>query len=101
MRWLSAGCFIKATQQSWLLTEALDHVEAAVFLVDAKAGITFANDTAKKMLGEGSLVRKEGYTLRAAASDVNRILRDAFAAPGKGDASVGVRGVAVPQKNAL
>jgi PAS domain-containing protein len=37
------------------LTETLDHVEAAVFLVDANAGITFANDTAKKMLGQGHL----------------------------------------------
>ena len=51
------------------LTETLDHVEAAVFLVDAKARIVFANDTAKKMLGEGSLVRKTGKTLRAVALD--------------------------------
>jgi DNA-binding CsgD family transcriptional regulator len=78
------------------LTETLDHVEAAVFLVDANAGITFANDTAKKMLGEAALVRKEGNELRAVATDANRALRSIFVSAEKGDASIGVRGIAVP-----
>lgn len=38
----------KATEQA--LTETLDHVEAAVFLVDAKAQIAFTNGAAKKCL---------------------------------------------------
>ena len=88
----------KITAQA--LTQTLDHVEAAVFLVDAKAGITFANDTAKQMLGEATLVRQENNALRAVASEANRILRNIFVAAEKGDASVGVRGVAVPLKNA-
>lgn len=88
----------KAKEQA--LTETLDHVEAAVFLVGAKAGITFANDTAKKMLDEATLVRTEGNALGAAAPDANRVLRNIFAAAEKGDASVGVRGVAVPLKAA-
>jgi len=78
------------------LTETLDHVEAAVFLVDANAGITFANDTAKKMLGQGTLVRKEGNALRAVAPDANHTLLSIFVSAEKGDGSVGVRGVAVP-----
>jgi DNA-binding CsgD family transcriptional regulator/PAS domain-containing protein len=82
------------------LAETLDHVEAAVFLVDAKAGITFANDAAKKMLGDATLVRKERNTLRAVASHVDRTLRNMFVAAGKGDASIGVRGVAVPLNGA-
>lgn len=82
------------------LTKTLDHVEAAVLLVGARSEITFANDTAKKMLGEGTLVRKEGNALRAVAPDANRVLRNIFVAAEKGDASVGVRGVAVPLKNA-
>ena len=88
----------KAAEQ--VLTETLDHVEAAVFLVDTKAAITFANDTAKKMLGERSLVWKDGHALCAVASDANRILRNAFAAAGKGDNSIGLRGIAVPLKSA-
>jgi DNA-binding CsgD family transcriptional regulator len=78
------------------LTETLDHVEAGVFLVGADANITFANDIARKMLGEGVLVKQNGTTLRAVAPEANRVLRDVFAAAAKGDASVGVRGVAVP-----
>ena len=86
----------QATEQA--LTEALDHVEAAVFLVSPKAEIAFANDTAKKMLGEAALVRREGNTLHAAGSDADRILRSIFVAAAKGDASIGARGVAVPLK---
>ncbi len=78
------------------LTETLDHVEAAVFLVDANAGITFANGTAKKMLGHGTLVRKEGNALHAVAQDANRTLLSIFVSAEKGDGSVGVRGIAVP-----
>jgi DNA-binding CsgD family transcriptional regulator len=88
----------KATELA--LTDTLDHVEAAVFLVDANAGITFANNTAKKMLGEATLVRKEGNALRAVAPDADRILLSIFASAEKGDASVGVRGVAVPLTDA-
>ncbi len=88
----------KAAEQA--LAETLDHVEAAVFLVDAKAAITFANDTGEKMLGEATLVRKDGNALRVVASDANRTLRNLFASAGKGDASVGVRGVAVPLEGA-
>ena len=40
------------------LTETLDHVEAAVYLVGANAQIVFTNDIAKKMLAEGVLVKK-------------------------------------------
>lgn len=87
----------KATEQG--LTETLDHVEAAVFLVGAKAEIAFANDTAEKMLGHATLVRSDGKALRAVAPDANRILPNILIAAGKGDASVGVRGVAVPLKD--
>jgi DNA-binding CsgD family transcriptional regulator len=78
------------------LTTALDHVEAAVFLVGSDGAITFANDPAKKMLDEATLVRVSGNALHAIADDADRILRDIFTAAAKGDASVGVRGVAVP-----
>lgn len=78
------------------LTTALDHVEAAVFLVGSDGAISFANDPAKKMLDEATLVRVSGNALHAIADDADRILRDIFMAAAKGDASVGVRGVAVP-----
>lgn len=78
------------------LTETLDHVEAAVLLVGADGLIAFANAPAKRMLGEGGLIREEANSLCAVVPETNRILRDVFAAAEKGDALVGVRGVAVP-----
>lgn len=48
----------KATAQA--LTSALDHVEAAVFLVGAQGAISFANDPGQVMLSEATVVRTRG-----------------------------------------
>jgi DNA-binding CsgD family transcriptional regulator len=79
-----------------VLTETLDHVEAAVFLVDARAQITFANDMAQKMLAAGSLVKKARNVLQAFDPAANRTLQSMIRSAEQGDASVGVRGVAIP-----
>ena len=84
----------KASEQA--LTQTLDHVEAAVFLVGADGVIVFANEPAKTMLADGKLVQQKIRALHATAPEANRILRDVFASAEKGDASVGIRGVAVP-----
>jgi DNA-binding CsgD family transcriptional regulator len=78
------------------LTQTLDHVEAAVLLVGADGAITFANASAKAMLDNTTLISAENNALRAALPKADRILRGLFTAAEKGDASVGVRGVAVP-----
>jgi DNA-binding CsgD family transcriptional regulator/PAS domain-containing protein len=78
------------------LTETLDNIEAAVFLVGADGIIAFANAPAKAMLEDGQLVREQGRSLTAVVPEADRILKDIFAAAVKGDATVGVRGVAVP-----
>jgi DNA-binding CsgD family transcriptional regulator/PAS domain-containing protein len=88
----------KSTAQR-ALTKTLDHIEAAVFLVGAKGQIVFANDMAKKMLGEGALVTKDRNILQAALPAANRTLASIFRSAEKGDASVGVRGVALPLTN--
>ena len=88
----------KATEQ--VLTETLDHVEAAVFLVGADGAISFANDAAKQMLDEATLVRKDGDALHAVAPEADRTLHDVFISAKRGDTSVGVRGVAVPLPSA-
>lgn len=77
------------------LTATLDHVEAAVFLIDATGAITFANAPARKLLDEAVLVREQKNVLRAVAAETDRTLRDTFAAAANGDASLGVRGVEV------
>jgi DNA-binding CsgD family transcriptional regulator len=84
----------KATERA--LTETLDHVEAAVVLVNPTAHIVFANDLALKMLDEGSIVKKARNALRAVEPTANRTLEGIIRSSEKGDASVGVRGVAIP-----
>jgi DNA-binding CsgD family transcriptional regulator len=89
----------KAVEQA--LAQTLDHVEAAVVLVSASAEIIFANDNAKRMLADATLVRKEGKELSAVAPEANHTLRSIFVSAEEGDASVGVRGVAIPLTDAL
>jgi DNA-binding CsgD family transcriptional regulator len=88
--------FDQAATAQTALTETLDHVEAAVFLVGSDGMITFANDPAKKMLDDAVLVREREGGLHAVATDADRALREIFTSAAKGDTSVGVRGVAVP-----
>jgi DNA-binding CsgD family transcriptional regulator len=78
------------------LTETLDHVEAAVFLAGADGHIAFANAPARALLDEGELVRQNSGSLSAVVPAADRMIRDILVAAEKGDASVGVRGVAVP-----
>jgi len=82
------------------LTETLDHVEAAVFLVGSDGVIAFANNPAKTMLDDARLLREWGKALRAPDPKADRILRDIFVSAENGDASVGIRGVAVPLTDA-
>jgi DNA-binding CsgD family transcriptional regulator len=84
----------KAAEQA--LTATLDHVEASVFLVGSDGTITFANDPAKTMLDDATLLRVSAKALHAVADNADRILQDTFASAAKGDAAVGVRGVAIP-----
>lgn len=84
----------KATEQA--LTTTLDHVEAAVFLVNGGSEISFANDPARKLLEEASLMHSSDNALRAVGPENDRILQDIIAAAENGDASLGARGVAIP-----
>ena len=78
------------------LIETLDHVEAAVFLVNSKGSLTFVNGIGEAMLEDASMLRHRNETLTAVATEADRTLRDTFAAAEKGDIAVGTGGVAVP-----
>jgi DNA-binding CsgD family transcriptional regulator len=79
-----------------VLTETLDHVEAGVFLVNAKGHLVFVNAEGEAMLDEASILCRRNDALGAVVPEADRSLRDIFAAAEKGDISVGTRGVAVP-----
>jgi DNA-binding CsgD family transcriptional regulator/PAS domain-containing protein len=93
--------FDQDNANSEALTETLDHVEAAVFLVGPDGEIAFANTPAQRLLGERLLVLEQEGALRAIAADTDRIMRDIFLSAERGDTSVGVRGVAVPLTDSL
>jgi DNA-binding CsgD family transcriptional regulator len=78
------------------LTQTLDHIEASVFLVGTQGRIVFANAPAKELLNHGELLRASNQVLTANLPEANRMLGDVFDATEKGDASIGVRGVAIP-----
>jgi hypothetical protein len=84
----------KAVQN--VLTKTLDHVEASVFLVESSGRIVFLNAPANIMLHEATLLCETNQALTAVIPESNRMLRDIFAAAENGDASVGIRGIAVP-----
>ena len=84
------------------MTAIVPHLRgpSRVSLVGSDGVVVFANEPAKTMLAGGKLIQQKGKTLQATAAEANRILRDVFASAEKGDASVGVRGVAVPLTDA-
>jgi len=92
--------FAQNTAANSALTQTLDHLEAAIVLVGAEGRIAFANDPARKLLGDGTLVKEKNGAFQAVAPDADRILRDTFASAERGDASIGVRGIAVPLADA-
>jgi DNA-binding CsgD family transcriptional regulator len=78
------------------LADTIGKVAAGVFMVDADGRIGYANSAGQAMLDQGHVVRARQATLAAVDPDAERELRDAIAAAGRGDAAVGIRGVAVP-----
>jgi hypothetical protein len=77
------------------LSDSLDGLAAAMFLVDAAGRIMHANIAALAMLEEGAILRNIGGRLVAAETDADQRLRDVFSAADDGDTAIGMRGVAL------
>src|SRR5205814_1272669 len=76
--------------------DTLDGLGAGMYLVDANAHIVHANSAGRAILVAGDILRAAGGRLVACDAQVNRTLREVFAAAGRGDAAVGTGGIAVP-----
>jgi DNA-binding CsgD family transcriptional regulator len=76
--------------------DVLDGLNAGVFFVDAGGLIAHANAQAHDILHAGDVLRTKSGRLVAADAEVDQALREAFAAAGKGDAALGIKGIAVP-----
>jgi DNA-binding CsgD family transcriptional regulator len=84
-----------------VLTEAFDHLESAVFLVERNGRIVFANETGRVMLDDGILLRERSGGLTAVSPEAQRMLMDLLAAAESGDLAPGNHVPAVPLSAAL
>jgi DNA-binding CsgD family transcriptional regulator len=79
-----------------VLTETLDNVEAAIFLLGPNGRIVFVNGLARTMLDEGTLLHERRGMLAAVAPEAQRMLRDLVVAAESGDLTAQDRAAAIP-----
>jgi DNA-binding CsgD family transcriptional regulator len=72
-----------------VLTQTLDNVTAAVFLVGPSGRLVFTNAPGRALLDEASLLTERNGALAAAAPEAQRALREALAAAENSSATVG------------
>ena len=80
------------------LADSLDTLPAGMFLVDAIGRIVHANLCGHVMAFEGNVLNARGGKLGALDPEVDQALLDAFTAAGRGDGSMGRKGLAVALK---
>jgi DNA-binding CsgD family transcriptional regulator len=78
------------------LADTLDGISAGMFLVDATGRIVHANAAGQMMLQGASVLHAELGRLIANDRLAHQTLAETFATAGKGDAAVGIKGIAVP-----
>jgi hypothetical protein len=76
--------------------DAFDGLGAGMYLVDADGRLIHANAAGNVILGAGDILYSVGGRLVAGDAEIDRTLREVFAAAGQGDAAVGIKGIAVP-----
>lgn len=80
------------------LADSLDTLPAGMFLVDAFGRIVHTNLCGHAMVSEGNVLSARGGKLGAIDMEGNQALLDAFTAAGRGDGSMGRKGLAVALK---
>jgi DNA-binding CsgD family transcriptional regulator len=76
--------------------DALDGLSTGMYLVDTEGRLIHANAAGSAILAENDVLSSVRGHLVARDTQVQRTLRDVFAAAGQGDAAVGIKGIAVP-----
>ena len=69
---------------------------AGMYLVDATGRLIHANAAGNAILDAGDILSIVGGRLVAGDAQIDRALRDVFAAAGQGDTALGTKGIAVP-----
>lgn len=76
--------------------DTFDGLGAGMYLVDAGGRLIHANAAGNAILDAGDILTAAAGRLAARDAQVDRALRDVFAAAGQGDAALGIKGIAVP-----
>jgi DNA-binding CsgD family transcriptional regulator len=76
--------------------DTFDGLGAGMYLVDAGGRLIHANAAGNAILDAGDILTSAAGRLAACDVQVDRTLRDIFAAAGQGDAALGIKGIAVP-----
>src|SRR4051795_2842291 len=76
--------------------DTLDGLSAGMYLVDATGRLIHANAAGHALLGASDILSSASGRLVARDVQIDRTLRDVFAAAGQGDAALGTKGIAVP-----
>jgi DNA-binding CsgD family transcriptional regulator/PAS domain-containing protein len=76
--------------------DTLDGLGAGMYLVDESGRLIHANAAGNAILGTSDILSSVSGRLVASDAQVDRALREVFAAAGQGDAALGSKGIAVP-----
>jgi len=76
--------------------DTFDGLAAGMYLVDATGRLIHANAAGNAILEAGDILNAVGGRLRAGDAQIDRALRDVYAAAGNGDTALGIKGIAVP-----
>jgi DNA-binding CsgD family transcriptional regulator len=84
------------TAEAATFAETADGISAGMFFVDASGRIVYANASGHAMLAQGSLLRAVGGKLAPNDTSAEQGLNEVYAMAERGDAAIGVKGIAVP-----
>jgi DNA-binding CsgD family transcriptional regulator len=84
------------TAEADSLADSVDGISAGMFMVDASARIVHANASGHAMLAQGSPLRAVGGKLAPNDASAEQGLNEVYAMAERGDAAVGVKGIAIP-----
>lgn len=84
------------TAEACTFADTLDRISAGMFLVDETSRVVHANAIGHEMLASAAVFSAPGGKLTAIDPRAARLLADIIVTAGKGDESVGTKGIAVP-----
>ena len=87
--------FVKHQTTETALTDTLNHLDVAVFLIAGNGNITFANAAGLTMIEQRTLLRVQGDALEAVDHAADRALKDGLRAIETSKLKTGVQGITV------